>query len=90
MADLTFAILVPLASPIQPVATPTHGTKVHVTTAHLIGAGVVQDFKMIPAAPGVNSSMRNVNSERCDALSLARAMPNAAEIRHASVGTNVW
>jgi hypothetical protein len=50
MADFTFAIVVPLASPIQPVATSTHD-RGHVTTAHLIGAGGVQDFKMIPVEP---------------------------------------
>jgi hypothetical protein len=38
MADFIFAIVVPLASPIQPVAT-TH--RVRVTTAHLVGAGGV-------------------------------------------------
>jgi hypothetical protein len=36
MADFTFAIVVPLASPIQPVATSKS-----VTAAHLFGAGDV-------------------------------------------------
>jgi hypothetical protein len=82
MADFTFAIVVPLASPIQPVATSTHD-RGHVTTAHLIGAGGVQDFKMIPVEPGVNSSMENYVAPRSGACSAqCRAM------RRALVGTN--
>ena len=57
MADFTFAIVVPLASPIQPVATlnMTHSAP---DAANLIGArGALGIFKMILVELGVNSSM---------------------------------
>src|SRR6266480_7457721 len=38
--------------------------KTRVTTAHLVGAGGVQNFKMVPAAPGVNSSVEEYTSPR--------------------------
>ena len=57
MADFAFAIVVPLALPIQTVATLIHDTELHVTTANLIGAGGVQNFKMVPVEPEVNSSV---------------------------------
>jgi hypothetical protein len=40
MADFAFAIVVPLASPIQTVATLKQDTD-YVTTANLIGTGAV-------------------------------------------------
>jgi hypothetical protein len=64
MADFIFAIVVPLASPIQPVATSKLDTGVHVAAAHLTGAWGVQDFSMVPAAPAVNSSIRGLRMRR--------------------------
>ena len=61
MADFIFAIVVPLASPIRPVAT---SKLVHVAAAHLTGAGGVQSFSMVPAAPAVNSSKRGLRIRR--------------------------
>jgi len=78
MADFTFAIVVPLASPIQPVATlnMTHSAP---DAANLIGArGALGIFKMILVELGVNSSM--------PAPRLACVRCRAS--RRASVGTN--
>jgi hypothetical protein len=56
MADFTFAIVVPLASPNQPVAT-LNMTQSALDAANLIGARGVYNFKMILVELGVNSSM---------------------------------
>src|SRR5258708_16010881 len=85
MADFTFAIVVPLASPIQPVATSTHD-RGHVTTAHLIGAGGVQDFKMIPIEPDVNSSMENYVTPPVWRVSCPMPYNPASISRHQSFG----
>ena len=61
MADFTFAILVPLASPIQPVATlnMTRKTRhrVHLTPLTSSEPAAFGIFKMILVELGVNSSM---------------------------------
>ena len=51
MADFTFAIVVPLASPIRPVATPEFD----------VGTWGVQDFKMVPVEAAVNSSIERLS-----------------------------
>jgi len=69
MADF-FAIVVPLASPIQPVAT-SNMTKSTRYDRNLIETGGVQDFKMVPVELGVKRSM----PRPC----LARVIRNAAQ-----------
>src|SRR5438445_3719870 len=56
MADFTFAIVVPLASPIQPVATSnmTQSAR-HDRYSHRSWGAY--NFRMIPAEPRVNSSI---------------------------------
>ena len=54
MADFTFAIVVPLASPIQPVATSTLDTEDTSRTAISSELGALSVFNMMPVEPGVN------------------------------------
>ena len=84
MADFTFAIVVPLASPIQPVATLKDGTEL--TSRPLISSelGAFRNFKMVPAAPGVNSSYRIGSMPRPGP---ARVIRNTAST---AIGTNRW
>jgi hypothetical protein len=52
----------------------------HVTAAHLTGAGGVQNFKMVPVEPAVNSSIEGDVTPWSGGCN--------AQIRRASVGTN--
>ncbi len=85
MADFTFAIVVPLASPIQPVAMSKDDTELAsrpLISSELGRLKFLDGTKMVPAAPGVNSSSSTVS--RPD---LARAMRNPTSIRrHRSFG----
>src|SRR5260221_7050580 len=81
MADFTFAIVVSLASPIQPVATSKHDTE-YTLRQLLIGTRRVQNFMMVRVELGVNRSM-----EEFATPSSGASYPRCRAGRRASVGT---
>jgi hypothetical protein len=83
MADFTCAIVVPLASPIPPVATLEHDTRY--TLRPLISSELraLYDFRMVFVERGVNRSIGEYTAPWCGAfIPMRQPMCKPASIRH--------
>src|SRR5258708_2273697 len=83
MADFTFAIVVPLASPIQPVATSKHDTEYTLRPLISLELEAFWQFTMVRVAPSVNRSVEDYATPSSGACH-----PRCRASRRASVGTH--
>jgi hypothetical protein len=84
MAAFTFAIVVPLASPIKPVATSKHDIEYTLRPLDLSEPGAFRiSWMMVLVEPVVNRSI-----EACAQPRLARVILQQRAIRRASLGTD--